>query len=159
VKDIRIGIRIQKATDSQGKEVWKASVPMRLVFEEDFDAGWLKDELQQFEEKYIRFIKSLRDILKQIKSTRGNGRTMLYWKLGDEIYGLMEQNKNGTLFLENIDKHLARDLGVSDRTLRRCIKFSLLYPDSSKIEPDRSFNSYVATFEGGHNSSMGKRAG
>ncbi len=147
VKNIRIAIQVKKTVDLDGKEVWKASAPLNLVFQEDFDAGWLQNELQQFEEKYTELLTVLREILRQIQSTPKNSNAMLYWKLGDEIYRMTEQSDNGVLFLANVNKHLTRDLGISERTLYRCRKFRILYPDNSIIEPVRSFNSYVSSYE------------
>ncbi len=150
MRNIRIGIQIKKSKNSEGKEILKASVPMRLVFEKDFDAEWLKVELKKFEGKYSNLIANLKNISKQIKSTRGKGKVLLYWKLGDETFKLIEQNGKEALFLENIMRHLVRDAGVSDKMLTRCRKFRLLYPDILKVDPNRSFDSYVSTFEGGY---------
>ena len=128
----------------------KASVPMRLMFEKDFNAEWLNNELKEFEEKYIKLLNNLKDISKEIKSTQTKGRVLLYWKFGDKTLKFIEQNENEVLFLENITRYLVRDVGVSDKMLTRCRKFRLLYPDISKVDPNRSFDSYVSTFEGGY---------
>jgi hypothetical protein len=155
MKNIRIAIQVQKKVDSEGNETFKASVPMRLVFEKDFDVEWLNTELKKFEQEYTDLVTSLKNILKQIKSTRGKGKVLMYWKLGDEIVNFMEYNERGALFLENMMRHFVRDTGVSVSTLERCKKFRLFYPDISTIDPDRSFNSYVSLFESGYVS--GKR--
>jgi len=155
MKNIRIAVQIKKAQNSEGRGTLKASVPMRLMFEKDFDADWLKTELKKFEEEYINLVTNLENISKQIKSTRGKGKVLLYWKFGDEAFKFIERNENGVLFLENVTRHLVRDVGVSDKMLTRCRKFKLLYSDISKVDPNRSFDSYVSTFEGGYIS--GKR--
>ena len=153
MKNIRIAVQVKKAQDSEGRGTLKASVPMRLMFEKDFDADWLKTELKKFEEEYINLVTNLENISKQIKSTRGKGKVLLYWKFGDEAFKFIERNENGVLFLENVTRHLVRDVGVSDKMLTRCRKFKLLYSDISKVDPNRSFDSYVSTFEGGYISS------
>ena len=48
MKDIKIAVQVKKVKNSEGKEILKASVPMRLIFEEDFDAEWLNNELKKF---------------------------------------------------------------------------------------------------------------
>lgn len=150
MKNIRIAVQVKKTKNSEGKEIFKASVPMSLVFEKDFDAEWLKTELKKFEKEYTNLLTNLKNILKQIKSTRGKGKVLLYWKFGDEALKLIKRNENEALFLENVTRHLVQDMEVSDKILTRCRKFRLRYPDISKVDPNRSFDSYVSTFEGGY---------
>jgi len=150
MRNIRIAIQVKKAKDAEGKEVLKVSVPMRLMFEEDFDADWLDRQLKKFEEEYIQLVANLNKISKQVKSTRGKGKVLLYWKFGDETVKFMEQNEKGVLFLENVTRNLVRDVGVSDKMLTRCRKLRLLYPDILKVDPNRSFDSYISMFEGGY---------
>jgi len=150
MRNIRIGIQVKKTEDSKGEEVFKASAPMRLMFEKDFDAEWLNNELKKSEEEYVKLVVNLKNLSKQIKSAQGKGKVFLYWKFGDEAFRFIERNENGVLFLENVTRHLVRDVGVSDKMLTRCRKFRLLYPDISKVDPNRSFDSYVSTFEGGY---------
>ena len=156
MRNIRIGIQVKKAENSDGKEVLKASAPMRLMLEKDFDAEWLKTELKIFEEEYIELVTNLKNISKQVKSTRGKGKVLLYWKFGDETVKFIEQKEKGALFLENVTRNLVRDVGVSDKMITRCRKFRSLYPNISEIEANRSFDSYISTFEGGYISSKRK---
>ena len=150
MKNIRIAVQVKKAENSEGKESFKASVPMRLIFEKDFDAEWLNGELKKFEEKYVELVDNLKAISKEIKSTRAKGRVLLYWNFGDKACKFIEQNETAVLFLENVTRYLVRDVGVSDKMLTRCRKFRLLYPEISKVDPNKSFDSYVKTFEGGY---------
>ena len=157
MKNIRIAVQVKKTSNSQGEEILKASVPMRLMFEKDFDAEWLKNQLKKFEEEYVKLVGNLKNLSKQIKSAQGKGKVLLYWKFGDEAFKFIERNENGVLFLENVTRHLVRDVGVSDKMLTRCRKFRLLYPDILKLDPNRSFDSYVSTFEGGYISAKRKQ--
>ena len=157
MKDIRIAVQVKKAKDAEGKEVLKASVPMRLMFEKDFDAEWLNSELKKFEEKYVELVDNLKAISKEIKSTRAKGRVLLYWNFGDKAFKFIEQNEIGVLFLENVTRYLVRDVGVSDKMLTRCRKFRSLYTEISNVDPNKSFDSYVSTFEGGYISAKRKQ--
>ncbi len=157
MKNIRIAVQIKKAKNSEGKEILKASVPMRLMFEKDFDAEWLNSELKKFEEKYVELVDNLKTISKEIKATRAKGRVLLYWNFADKAFKFIEQNEKGVLFLENVTRYLVRDVGVSDKMLTRCRKFRLLYPEISKVDPNKSFDSYVSTFEGGYISAKRKQ--
>ena len=154
MKNIRIAVQVKKSQNSEGREVLKASVPMRLMFEKDFDADWLDNQLKEFEGEYVRLIDNLRELSNQVKSAQRKGKVLLYWKFGDETSKFTKQNETAVLFLENVMRYLVRDVGVSDKMLARCRRFRLLYPDISKVDPNRSFDSYVKTFEGGYISSQ-----
>lgn len=144
----KVAIHMKKLNDAQGVETLKATIPAKVAFEKDFEAEKAKEELERFENKYIRLVDNLKCILKLIRSNRRRqGKVLLYWMLGDEIIQFMEHNQNGTFFIENLTTHLVRDAGISDKMINRCIKFRDYHPDISKIEVGRSFDSYVATFE------------
>jgi len=150
MKNTKIGVQVKKVKEPDGKEALKATAPMRLIFEEGFDAKWLNEELKKIEGKYLKLVDNLKSILNLIKSRKGKSRVLLYWMFGDEIYEFIEEDKNGGLFLEGVTKHLIRDIGVSHQFINRCKQFRLLYPDISKIDLNKSFNSYVETFERGY---------
>lgn len=156
MRDIRIAAQIKKTLDSQGKEILKVTIPMSIMFESDFNAEWLESESKKLEAQYINLVKNLKNISKQIKLTHSNDRVLLYWQFGDKTLSYLEQNKKDILFIDNILKHLIRDVGVSDKIFARCKKFRLLYPDITKIDTKKSFDSYVSTFEGGYISSKRK---
>lgn len=146
-----IPVQIKKVRDPNGRETLKATVPMSLMFEKGFDAKWLEEELAKFELRYFSLIHHLKVILQSLHSMKQrNGRVILYWKFGNKIVEFIEQNKNNPLFLGCLTKSLARDVGVSEKIIQRCKRFRLLYPDSKMIDPNRSFDSYVASFEGGY---------
>jgi len=157
MKDIKIAVQVRKVKDPAGKEALKATMPIRLIFENDFDAKGLKEELNKFEDKYLKLVDILTSILKLIKSRERKGKVLLYWILGDEIHHFTEENKAGALFLENLTAHLVRDTGVSEKMLNRCKKFRVRYPEIFHVDLARSFDSYVATFEGGYVSARRKR--
>lgn len=150
MKDIRIAVQIKQVKNSEGNETLKASVPMRLIFEEDFDVEWLNIELKKFEEKYSGLVDSLKHIRNLINSGRRENKVLLYWRFGNEVLTFINENQNSALFLDNVTAHLIRDTGASEKLINRCRRFRLLYPDISKIDPSRSFDSYVVTFEGGY---------
>ncbi len=150
-KNIIIPVQIKKVRDPNGRETLKATVPINIMFEKDFDAKWLEDELTKFERRYFYLITCLKSLLESLRSkTWKDKRVLLYWEFGNKIVNFIEQNKNTPLFIENFTKLLIRDVGVSNKIIARCKRFRLLYPDVTKIDPNRSFDSYVATFEGGY---------
>ncbi len=152
-RNIAISVQMRKVKEPNGTETLKATVPMNIMFEKEFDAEWFEEELTKFENEYLMLVEDLKNLWQLIKSEKQRKRkiwVLFYWKIGDRIIEFSERNKNNPLFLESLTKYLVRDVGVSDKTVMRCKRFRLLYPDVTKIDQDKSFDSYVASFEGGY---------
>lgn len=148
---VMIPVQIKWVRDPKGTEALKATVPMNLMFEKGFDAKWLEEELVKFERRYFYLITCLKSLLESLRSKRQKDRrVLLYWEFGNKIVNFIEHNENTQLLMENLTKSLMRDVGVSDKILMRCKRFRVHYPDVTQIDPNRSFDSYVATFEGGY---------
>jgi len=149
---VMIPVQMKKVRDPQGREALKATVPMNIVFKKGFDAKWLEEELIKFERRYFYFTTCLKSLLESLhsKMKKDSRKILLYWEFGNKIVNFIEENKNTPLFIETLTKSLIRDVGVSDKIIARCKRFRLLYSDVTKIDPNRSFNSYIATFESGY---------
>lgn len=146
-----IPVQIKRVRDPHGRGVLKATVPMNIMFEKGFNAKWFDEELIKFERRYFYLTTCLKALLESLRSAaKKDRRVLLYWEFGNKIVNFIEENKNTPLFIETLTKSLMRDVGVSDKIIARCKRFRLLYPDVTKIDPNRSFSSYVATFEGGY---------
>ena len=149
--NIHVPVNIKKVKDPKGMEGLKATVPMKLILEKGFNAEWLEEQLTKFERRYFYLLTCLESLLESIRSKKQrNRKVLLYWEFGNKIMEFAEEDKNAQLFLEALTKTLSRDIGVSDKTTMRCRRFRLLYPDVTTIDTDRSFDSYVACFEGGY---------
>jgi len=148
---VMIPVQIKRVKDPNGREALRATVPINITLQKDFDAKWLGEELVKFERRYFYLISCLKCLLEWLRSnTQKDRRVLLYWEFGNKIVDFIEQHKNTTLFVENLTKSLIRDVEVSDKIIMRCKRFRLLYSDVTKIDPNRSFDSYVATFECGY---------
>ena len=146
-----IPVQMKMIKDPKGRETLKATVPMNLVFQKDFDAKWLEEELVKFERRYFYLTTCLKSLLESLRSKRQKDRrVLLYWEFGNKIVNFIEHSENTRLLMENLTKSLMRDVDVSDKILMRCKRFRVHYPDVTQIDPNRSFDSYVATFEGGY---------
>ncbi len=157
MRNIKIGVQIKSLKNPDGKQILKATAPLNLIFEQDFDSEWLNRELTNFEKKYLSLLDGLKVLVKRIKSTYGQGRVLLYWELGDKLLKFNKEMTMGPLVLDGWVKHLVRDLAVSEKMLERSRKFRAFYPDISLVDSDRSFDSYVRTFEGGYISAKRKK--
>jgi hypothetical protein len=148
---VMIPVQMKWVRDPHGREALKATVPMNIMFKKGFDAKWLDEELIKFERRYFYLTTCLKSLLESLHSKmKKDRRVLLYWEFGNKIVNFIEDNKNTPLFIETLTKSLIRDVGVSDKIIARCRRFRIFYPDVTKIDPNRSFDSYVATFEGGY---------
>jgi len=158
ISDIKIPVQIKKVRNPDGTEGLKATVPMNIIFEKKFDADWLTQEISKVEKRYFSLLNELKRLLDQLRSYKQkNGRVLLYWNIGDKILKFIKEYERSPLFLEDLTKSLRRDLGISDKMILRCKKFRNLYPEIKRIDPEKSFNSYVAIFEKGYISKKKQR--
>ena len=146
-----IPVQLKWVKDPDGKSALKATVPMNWIFKQSFDARDLEEELAKIERRYLYLVTCLKCLWAGLHANMlKNRRVLLYWEMGDKIVDFVEQNENTPFCTENLTRSLIRDVGISGRTLIRCKRFRLLYPDVTKIDPSKSFDSYIAIFEKGH---------
>jgi len=150
-KNIMLPVQIKKVKDPNGKMVLKSTVPMNIIFDRDFDAIWLEKELLNFEKRYLYLVTCLKSLLESIRTKKHERwRVLLYWEFGNKIVEFVENNKKTAFFLEALTKTLSRDVGASYKMIWRCRRFRLLYPDFIRVNPNKSFHSYLASFESGY---------
>ncbi|MCM8808269.1 MAG: hypothetical protein NC926_10105 [Candidatus Omnitrophica bacterium] len=150
-KKIKVSVQIKLVKDPEGKEKLKATIPINIMFDKEFDAKILEEELIKFERRYFYLIICLKSLLESIHSMKQkDGKVLLYWEIGDKIISFIKNNENTPFFMENITSSLVRDVGISKKFLTRCKRFRVNYPDVTQIDPTKSFWGYVATFEKGY---------
>jgi len=155
---LKIGFKVQKIDSPQGTETFRATVPLASIFEKEMVAHDMKASLQALERDYTTLVADLLDVVSALRSrSASEPRVLLYWRFGDRIEQYEKKYENSIFFLDGMTKHLARDVGVSDKTINRCRRFRKLYPDKDNIDSDLSFDRYVSSFEGGYISSKRKR--
>ncbi|MEW5947121.1 MAG: hypothetical protein AB1742_13070 [bacterium] len=143
-----IPVQIKRVKDPFSNETIKATVPMNVVFEKDFDAKWLSNELKKIEDDYFNLVKYIRGTVLLLNSAESDkSSALLYWKIGDAIIRFNESYRSNPLVLCGYTKSLSRDAGVSEKTITRCKRFRLLYPDIANINTNKTFHGYVALFE------------
>lgn len=150
MNSVKIGVQIKKVRNMHGSENFKANIPMSIIFEKTFSGKRLEEALENFERTYSSLIEYLKEMVMLIKKRSSKNKVILYWNFGDAIVNFEKKNNEGPLVLEKATKHFVRDVGVSDKMIIRCKRFRLLYPDITKIDKKKSFDSYVRTFERGY---------
>jgi hypothetical protein len=147
---IKVGVRIKRIEQPNGEEIFRASVPAKILFDKTFDGNTLQDELKKLEVEYSQLITHLRKIMDVIRMEKTPNKVLLYWDIGDRIYRYEKLNNRRKFKLESPTKHLIRDLGISKNLVRRCRLFRITYPDIRMIDPQRSWTSYLKTLEKGY---------
>lgn len=147
----KIPVEIRPVKDPEGKIKIKATIPVSVIMGKSFNAELFEKDLKNIEERYSKLVEQLRE-LKNTLGTRKpkKGRVLLYWEIGNEIENFIKINNLDDLYITNAISSLSRDTGISERILARCKRFKATYPVAAKIEPSRSFDSYVAEFEKGY---------
>jgi len=154
---LKIYVQIKKIEQPDGKELYKATVPLNLIFEKEFDAKSLEKEISNIEKNYSRLITNLKALLARIHNkNEKDGRVLFYWKFGDEIINFINHVNEKSFHIEKLTDILMRDVGASIKFITRCERFKLLYPDVKMIDPKRSFWSYIVEFESGYLSHKSK---
>lgn len=154
---LKIYVQIKKIKQHNGKEFYKATVPLNLIFEKEFNAKSLEKEISILEKDYSRLITNLKALLAKIQNkSNKDGRILLYWKFGDEIINFINHVNKKSFHIEKLTDILMHDVGASIKFITRCERFKLLYPDIKMIDPKRSFWSYIVEFESGYLSHKNK---
>jgi hypothetical protein len=144
---LRVAVKIERMTGANGLETFKATLPMGVLFEKSLDRARLEAEQRALEERY----RTLLEDLQLIRAAMRSGNVLRYWEFGDAVARFAAENDSGILFLEKINQHLERDLGMSLGRLWVCETFRKRFPDRSKIDPERSITNYQrANFDPQH---------
>jgi hypothetical protein len=83
---IKVGVRIKRIEQPNGEEIFRASVPAKILFDKTFDGNTLQDELKKLEVEYSQLITHLRKIIDVIRMEKTPNKVLLYWNIGDRIY-------------------------------------------------------------------------
>lgn len=66
-------------------------------------------------------------------------KVKIYWETGDLIQAYVKQNRDRADYGAEVVQRLAKDLGVEDSTLHRCVQFAQKYPRSQIVVRGRQF--------------------
>ena len=92
----------------------------------------IRQELAYLEKDYSILIKSIRDTV-STKSKKIDPR--LYWLMGDSIVRFLERIDDIGFYLLNQNKTLARDIGVSETSIKKIMAFRKRFKKLSKVNP------------------------
>ena len=96
---------------------------------------------------YNGILQDIKSILEKAKyrayKAVDNLRVQTYWQVGERIVREELQHKERADYGESVIKHLARDLGISERNLHNSVKFYKAYPILQTVSAQLSWSHYV----------------
>ncbi len=135
---IRVAVKIQRITDADGRETLKATLPVGVLFEKSFDPPQLEAERVALERKYVSLIETLKAKRAEMKT----GNVLRYWEFGDAIARFEQDENSALLFVEKLNEHLSRDVGLSIARLWACKTLRGRISDPSRVDPAQNITNY-----------------
>jgi hypothetical protein len=135
---VRVGVKVNRVPDVDGRETLRATLPLGALLEKSLDPAQLEAERLALEERYRALIARL----EQLRTEMRSGGLLKYWEFGDAIAYFVAENEAGLVFLDKLNEHLERDLGMSSAGLWRCETLRKRFPDPSRLDATRSITDY-----------------
>jgi hypothetical protein len=131
-----------------GKEDMSVRFPLKFVVEEKtgkFKASTSIDVLLQssrnvrlelafFEIDYSLLIRNAKDALASL-ANRDTKDARIYWLVGDAILRFLERIEDCGFYLFQQNRTLARDIGVSESSIKKVLSFRRRFPRISMVDP------------------------
>ncbi|NWF53152.1 MAG: hypothetical protein HXY47_08765 [Nitrospirae bacterium] len=101
----------------------------------------IRQELSYLEEDYSLLIKIIRDVIfLSSKSKKADPR--LFWLAGEYIYRFLERIENMDFYLIKQNNTIARDVGVSESSIKKILAFRKRFVKLSMINPSIPWKKY-----------------
>jgi hypothetical protein len=101
----------------------------------------LDELLFNVEKGYTRTVQECRELLKKsISEKRANSE--VYWAIGESILKFMRSLENTPFYLRNQCTFFARDLGLSQTSIWKIIRFRKRFPEKDLIDPTIPWSLY-----------------
>jgi len=97
----------------------------------------IRQELSYFELDYTILTKTICDL---ISSKSKDPR--LYWLAGDSILNFLNRTDELGFYLERQNHTLARDIGISESSIKKIVSFRRRFPKLSTVNPSISWAKY-----------------
>jgi hypothetical protein len=101
----------------------------------------MRQELSYLEEDYSLLIRIIRDVIfLSSKSKRADPR--LFWLAGEYIYRFLERIDNMDFYLIKQNITIARDVGVSESSIKKILAFRKRFEKLSMVNPSIPWTKY-----------------
>ncbi|RLE07918.1 hypothetical protein DRZ78_02155 [Candidatus Aerophobetes bacterium] len=134
----RYPIQMQVVEKDSGNIVFKASLPVESIF----NSSSKFDELLAYvERKYTQTIRECKELLKR-STFQKRANSKVYWIIGDSILKFMRSLEDTPFYLRNQCAFFARDLGLSQTSIWKIIRFRKKFPKKDLIDPTIPWSLY-----------------
>jgi len=101
----------------------------------------IRQELTYLENDYTVLIKTIRDTI-AVSSQNRRVDPCLYWLVGDNIIRFLERIDDIGFYLMQQNRTLARDIGVSESSIKKIVSFRRRFSKLSMVNPTISWAKY-----------------
>ncbi|MEA3485687.1 MAG: hypothetical protein U9R03_03150 [Candidatus Aerophobetes bacterium] len=115
----RYPIQIQVMEKDKGNTVFKVSLPVESILN---SSDRLDELLSNVEKEYTQTIQECKELLKKSTSEK-RANSKVYWIIGDLILKFMRRLDHTPFYLRNQCAFFARDLGLSQTSIWKIIRF------------------------------------
>jgi len=103
----------------------------------------LSEKAAEIEHAYKNTIIECRELYRKVRASKRGERLYLYWDLADKIYHFLRHTDQVGFFLNYPDRHLARDLEVTSRTISYLLTFRKQIADKKQLDPAKPWSYYI----------------
>jgi len=139
----RIPVEIATVRTPDGEEQRVPRVPLNDVLRaRDLDVQRATEAVAA---RYWGTVDRGKQILKRIEHGRRESLRVdprLYWELGDLLTSYIRNNDAGEVFLDRAKAHFCKDLGISDTSWRKIVRFRRLVPSPQLLDPSKDWRFY-----------------
>jgi hypothetical protein len=121
----RIPVKVIAVKDIHGKPHMSAMIDLGYFFE---PTQTYHSELEEFKRAYQEMVKVAKTVLHQIRRSRRNARTVLYWRLGKRLLDFVRSTESKFQFT-NYRAAFERDLGLTDSYVGVILDFPRFYTE------------------------------
>jgi len=106
----------------------------------------LTRKVEHLENLYLETVKFCSQQLAEITKATNQQRLFLYWSIADKLWQYLTISDREGFFLNYANKHFARDLSISERTIRRLLMFRKNINNNSQLDPKKLWSYYTRRY-------------
>ncbi len=126
--------------------IYVAKIQMSELLKEKRADTELTSKVEHLENLYRETIEFCKQQLNAITNTSNQQKIFLYWDIADKLWQFLTISDKTGFFLNYANKHFARDLKVSERTIRRLLMFRKNVNNKLSLDSAKSWTYYTRRY-------------
>lgn len=126
--------------------IYVAKIQMGDLLKDKQSDVKLTQKLEYLEGLYKETIEFCRQRLDGLAKAENQQRVFLYWYIADKLWQYLIISDKEGFFLNYANKHFARDLKISERTIRRLLMFRKNVRNKSQLDPKKLWSYYTRRY-------------